>query len=81
MPPRGGVNMRDDQIKLFFLENLNCHAPSVRPVRLTSQTGPSSARGRALLRPLPCTGQASVAQSTCKNSFKLLLTSSMNETW
>jgi hypothetical protein len=40
MSPRGGVNRRDDQLKLFFLENLNCQASPVRPVSLTSETGP-----------------------------------------
>jgi hypothetical protein len=39
MPLEGGVNRRDDRIKLFVPENLNCKAPPVKPVRLTGQTG------------------------------------------
>jgi hypothetical protein len=35
-----GVNRRDDRLKLFVCKNLHCHAPLVRPVRLTGQTGP-----------------------------------------
>jgi hypothetical protein len=46
----------------------------VRPVaRWASQ--------EALVKPLPSTGMTGVAQSTCKNNFKLLLTSSTNQTW
>jgi hypothetical protein len=40
----------------------------------TGQTGRSLGFTRG-------TGQTGVAQSTCKNNFKLLLTSSVNQTW
>jgi hypothetical protein len=79
MSPRGGLNRRDDLFKLFFPKNLSCQCPPVRPVVVTSQTGCS----------LGFTGGTSqigaphrsdgVAQSICKNNFKLLLTSSMTK--
>jgi hypothetical protein len=39
MSPRGGVNRRDDQIKLFPQSTWADSAPPVRPVVVTGQTG------------------------------------------
>jgi hypothetical protein len=74
MSPRGGLNRRDDRFKLFFPESLCCQCPSVRLVVVTGQTGHSLTFTRG-------TGQTGVAQCTCKNNFKILLTSSTNQTW
>jgi hypothetical protein len=49
-------------------------APQVRPVVMTGQIGQA-------LDFTGDTGQTGVAQSTCKNNFKHLLTSSMNQIW
>jgi hypothetical protein len=47
---------------------------SVRPVT-------SSAQQLAPVGPLPSTSQTGEPQRTCKNSFRLLLTSNTNQTW
>jgi hypothetical protein len=81
MSPRGGVNRRDDQIKLYLPQTLELtvlHRSDrwwwqVRPVKhWSSQVIP--------VRPVRLTGQTGVAQRTCRNNFKHLLASSTNQT-
>jgi hypothetical protein len=48
---------------------------------VTSQTGQALNSHVTPVKPVRLTGQTGVAQSTCKNNFKRLLTSSTNQTW
>jgi hypothetical protein len=48
---------------------------------VTGQTGQALNSHVTPVKPVRLTGQTGVAQSTCKNNFKRLLTSSTNQTW
>jgi hypothetical protein len=89
MSPRGRMNRRDDQIKRFLPRHLSWQCS-------TGQTGGGdqsdqsstwlhrlhrSDRCASPVRQVRLTGQTGVAQNTCKNNFKHLLTSSTNQTW
>jgi hypothetical protein len=81
MSPRGGWIGKTTDLNFSFPKTWaeSVHRSDrgwwlVRPItHWASQDAP--------VRPVRLTGQTSVAQSTCKNNFKHLLTSSMNQTW
>jgi hypothetical protein len=74
MSPRGGWIGMTTNLNSFSPNTWAGSAPPVRPVVVTGQTGQA-------LNSTGDTGQTGIAQNTCKNNFKHLLTSSTNWTW